>query len=419
MYLVPIFNLHAGLMPLGFVWSTLFFEPSGLNVAVAFGSVVLQVCAAALIYWALRGFRWWKGLLILVSAPVFWIGANYGLFWILPGLVLIGGDTRPEAGDLELACSLPEVLMAQVNKGSDLAMERAGEVLLQLADLNSRGLLTMPGCRLEVLPIEWNSQTVDWTAPGGRLLGPMGPEGLRHWQPGMTAPEVIPHPNGATHSDGALSDDGRAIVWLGRDTPSPGRPGHHLRILDPATRTERVETLDLDPKAQPTIIGASSADGPFTLAIYPDEVLQVNAEGEVVWGPVSPPGIERVRWGFQKLAAGWVAWDGYREEGAARLVWDLGRGIEERVMPRGRRIHDLDITPDGRFIAVSLTLSLRFGSARESFFIIDTRSGEEIYRRYSDVFSRTRLAFIGNDYIAITYLGEAATSGIDVFRLPN
>ena len=96
-------------------------------------------------------------------------------------------------------------------------------------------------------------------------------------------------------------------------------------------------------------------------------------------GPVSPPGIYyNAGTGFRWLDGGWVAWDGYREEGRRRVVWSLPAGNGETVIPKGRNIGSLSVEPGGRYIAVSVDTSPRIGSTKSAVFLFRTADGQEL-----------------------------------------
>jgi hypothetical protein len=130
-----------------------------------------------------------------------------------------------------------------------------------------------------------------------------------------------------------------------------------------------------------------------------------------------PPGVYDARWGFRWLDGGWVAWDGYREEGRSRIVWSLPAGNGEVAIPRGRNIESLSVDPGGRYIAVSVATGLSIGNTKSAVFLFRTADGQELFRRYHPTHSRNRLAFLGGNYLAMTR-NENGQSFIDVYRIP-
>ena len=181
---------------------------------------------------------------------------------------------------------------------------------------------------------------------------------------------------------------------------------------------EAIFPIDLAPRDQLELIGADTIQGVYTLARHRNGILTVDRVGRLLWGPVSPPGVYNARWGFRHLEGGWVAWDGYREEGAARVVWSLTSGSGDKVIPRGRGIESVAVDPAGRFIAVSVESNLNIGSTPSAVFLFGTRDGRELYRRYYPKFARIRLAFLGGEYLAISRR-EDGPDFIEVFAVPR
>jgi hypothetical protein len=131
---------------------------------------------------------------------------------------------------------------------------------------------------------------------------------------------------------------------------------------------------------------------------------------------VSPPGIHDAQWGFRRVGPkGWVAWDGYREEGQSRIVWSLEEGSGEVVMPRGRSIESVAVSPDGGYIAYS-TESDTYFNASGRLVLLRSGKGEVLYRRRLAQFARIQLAFLGNSYLAFRNLAEDP-SGVAVYHV--
>ncbi|MDH3666991.1 MAG: hypothetical protein OEN23_08675 [Paracoccaceae bacterium] len=416
-YLIPIYHLHAGWLFLGSVLSGL-NEASTLSVAWVGASLLFQGIAFGLFFWLLISVRWSRFIVLLVSTPLFVIVANLSLLYAIPLLVLVETDTRPEVGALELECSIPDTTVAQVHSGSDLSLVRAGEAWLVVSPQRTRALLRMPGCALIALDVPIIGSTIDSVAPGGRLLhrGDSGelffvsPE-TENLVP-LTAPPVVSYWNPI------LSDDGLVLVWLERAHSEGGTGAHLLRTREISNGREQTVALELPARDQFTLIGARSQRGPFTLARFRNAVLSIDLHGKVVRGPISPNGIYDARWGFLWLEDGWVAWDGYREEGRSRIVWELPEGHGEAAMPRGRGIDSLSVAQDGRIIAVSISSNVRIGDAKSAVILFRTSDGAEIYRRYHPTLTRTNLAFLGSEHLAVTKF-ENRQAVVNVYLIPT
>ncbi len=418
-YLIPLFNVHAGLMPLGLFWAGLWAEPSTMTAAVAAGALVFQALAMALLFWVLRALRWWKLLALALALPLVTYGANAVFLIAIPLVLLAESDNRPEVGDLVRVCSLPGASLAQVQSGSGLGLERAGEAWIVMQDGWTRAILTMPGCRVDPKPTGMIGAAVDQVAPGGYLLFTPRAGGLAYLAPGLEAPlELSPPIEATSYWRPILTDDGGAVAWLDRKPGSTSWQSHRLRLRYLPEGREETFVLTLDPRDQLELIDADPAKGLYTLARYRNEILTVDSSGSLVWGPVSPPGIENTRFGFRQIDGGWVAWDSYREEGRSRVVWSLPAGSGEVEIPKGRSIESLSVAPDGRHIAFSLESRLSIGEIDSAVVLLRSTDGRELYRRYHPQFTRTRLAFLGNDAFAMTR-NEAGQGFIDVFEVPQ
>ena len=415
-YLIPLLHVHAGWLILGAVLSGL-NDFSVLSIAWIGVALVLQGLAFLLFFWVLVRVHWTRLVRLVAATPLFVIGANLSLLYVIPLLVLVELDRTPEVGALELVCSIPDASVAQVRSGSDLGQVRAGEAWLVDSTQRTRSLLRMPGCTRIALDAPIVGPTIDAVAPGGHLLHRSDSGELHHFSPetGTSAPLTVPED--VPYWKPILSDDGLMLVWLERER-SQGGPGvHRLRTRDIATGLDQTIELDLLARDQFELIGARSQRGPFTLASFRNSILSVDLQGEVVRGPMSPDGIYDARWGFLWLEDGWVAWDGYREEGRSRIVWELLDGQGEVTIPRGRSIDSLSVAQDGSVIAASISSNVRIGDVQSAVVLFQTNDGAEIYRRYQPVFTRTNLAFLGARHLAVSRF-EDQQSFVDVHRIP-
>ena len=110
-YLIPLFNVHAGLVPLGLSLVAL-AELSAFSLGMLMAALAIQAIVFALFYWALRGLRWRNWLALVVAAPVLVYGANLAMLYAIPLMVLVERDGHPQTGDLAKVCSLPGVILA-------------------------------------------------------------------------------------------------------------------------------------------------------------------------------------------------------------------------------------------------------------------------------------------------------------------
>src|SRR5262249_13168328 len=113
---------------------------------------------------------------------------------------------------------------------------------------------------------------------------------------------------------------------------------------------------------------------------------------------------------------GWVAWDGYKEDGYT-IAWSLPPGQGVHRVPRGRSITDVAVHPDGRLIALSVTTSLSIGDVRDAVYVLRAADGAEVFRRYLVRYARSSVLFPAADLFAYTdWDGTRATTV--VLRVP-
>ena len=381
------------------------------------GALAIQAIVLALFYWALRGLRWRNWLALIAAAPVLVYGANLAMLYVIPLMVLVERDPRPETGELAKVCSVSGVILAQVHSGAELGLERAGEAWVIRQDDRLRQVLTMPGCQLAPVAAPRVGSTMAHVAPGGYMLFRRDDGDLAHAGPERAAPLVVASPTPGKYWNPILADDGRALAWLDRQPVQSGPRPYRLNLLRLNGSGGETIALDLPPREQFELIGADTENDRFTLARFRNAIHAIDRQGRTTLGPVSPPGIYDARWGFRWLDGGWVAWDGYREEGRSRVVWSLPAGGGEVVIPRGRNIESLSVDPAGRHIAVSVATGLSIGSTKSAVFVFRAADGNEIFRRYRPPYSRNRLTFLGPDHLAMTR-SEDDQSFVDVYRVP-
>ena len=414
-YLLPIFTPHAGLV----FWPLMLFgglqDGAVMALAAAAGAFVLQGLTALFFFLLLRRWRWWKLLVIAAASPVLFAAVNFTFLYAVPALVLIEPDWSDDFGQLQRACVAPDVSLLPVNAGVSLSLEARGIAWVRDNEGTGAKLLSMPDCHLEpVGEMGTRRQLISVNAAGEGLLSTYTGKYF-YAQPDSAVLQELMPPAGRNTWNPLLTRGGSELAWLARGTAgSAGRP-HLIRLrdLEPGD-DERTIEVALPPRDSLTLL---EADPPFfTLGRYRNEILVVDETGSVIWGPVSPPGIHDAQWGFRRVGPkGWVAWDGYREEGQSRIVWSLEEGSGEVVMPRGRSIESVAVSPDGGYIAYS-TESNTYFNASGRLVLLRSGKGEVLYRRRLAQFARIHLAFLGNSYLAFRNLAEDP-SGVAVYHV--
>lgn len=414
-YLIPLFHLEAGWLSLGKTLSGI-GEVTAMSLAWILSVLILQGIAFLAVFLLVTRFGWRTILLFVVAIPLFVLGANMVLLWWIPFYFLVERDTAPDLGSLEPVCSIPGASLAQVSAGADLSLVRAGEAWLVTGDGTRRMLLRMPGCGLVPLNGRFENSTIDAVAPGGRVLHRQINGTIGYLDPASEDFEPQTLHDKVSYWKPILSDDGRALIWLDRARSEGSRVQTRLYLRERVTGDVRILPVAPTGSDQIELLGARSIDGPFTLAQFRNVIFAIDAGGGVLSGPVSPDGIYDARWGFVWLEGGWIAWDGYREDGRSRIVWNIAAGRGMKTIPLGQSIDSLTVAANGRLIAVSVSGNLRLGDAKGSVFAFRTDTGREVYRRRSPVHFRSAVAFLRTEYLAVTE-PDAQRSVVRVYRV--
>ena len=234
-------------------------------------------------------------------------------------------------------------------------------------------------------------------------------------------PRALVPPPDTGYPKPVLSSDGAWIGWLQRAKWVKGEPGNvqvqleqwetgEVRIVPLAhMMPARFDLMKIDPEGGTVMLSRHSR--------LPEEFLSVNLEGEIVWGPVQPSTVGASSRSFRKVDGGFVAWDSYLETKAYRIEWSLPGGSGLYRIPLGRGITSLAVSPDGRYIAVSVNTNLNIGDIDDSVFVIRASDGAEVFRRYLKVYTRSAVAFLGDGFFA--YMESRDSSdGLRVLKIP-
>ncbi len=348
-------------------------------------------------------------------------------FLVFPAYFLIEAETAPETGDWPVACRIDDATLLQVRKPVTLDLARAREAWIgPRAAPGTWKLLTGTDCRIEETahsrPSERGSLAA--VAAGGAAIftawvGDPAVTSYWHLDAVSGAATELSPPADLRDWRPTLSRDGRAVGWIESERRGQNWE-RRLKTREVASGRERevlLQGLDL---GGPEILALDGFEGGVMVFLYPGQVLAFDAEGKPYGDPIDTGEIKHVGRNFVRIGDGWVAWEIYREEGRARVVWDLPAGSGRREIPKGSGIKDLAVSPDGELIAVSTSTNLNIGDVRDSLFVLRTRDGAEVYRRYFRQYTRTRMAFLGARHLAVTRADLDKGGGwIEVLEVPE
>lgn len=424
-YLLPVFTVHISI-PWGVVlWmelTRLAGERNVLWLVMDLGfALLLQAAAGALVYWAIGGWRWWRTFLLIGAIPVFFVALQLGYQIAIPTLFLIEKEEHGEHGDWQAACTVPGAQVAQVDAGSSLALEHAEEAWA-VSQADGFSLLTMPECSLSKLPIAFSRTVVEQVAPGGGALftvsDPSGALTRYGLAPGGE-PRIIKRPTGIEHWKPVLDYDGVSVAWLERERTTD-KIGTRWRIRSRRLTDgfEETVTLQLERPTSFELIAADTAHNRFFARRNEREFVWIDQGGAITYEPFAPNPDTEPTQRYSRLKDGWASWDVYRDEGRHRVAWSLpaGKGMHEVL--KGRGIHDVSLSPDGRLIAVSVGPNTRIGSLKDSLYVLRAADGVEVFRRILPPYSRSKPAFLGNSHLAMTVPREGQTA-IAVLKIPQ
>ena len=429
-YLMPLASVHVV-----FVWgwalgAEIFTSESGrgpLWLAADLGlAVVLQAGAFVLFAWIFSG-RAWRWLALVPAVPVFVAALNSAYFLVFPAYFLIEAETAQEVGDWPVACRIEDATLLQVRQPALPDLARAQEAWVGSATTpGTWRLLRGTDCQLEETahrrPVERGS--LNAVAAGGAAIftayvGDPAVTSYWHLDPASGAATELTPPEKARYWSLELSRDGKAVGWI--ESRRVGQNWERrLKTREVATGRERDVLLRGLNLGQPEILALDGFEGGVMVSLYPGRVIGFDAEGSQAWGPIDTGEIKHVGQYFMRLDGGWVAWEIYRDKGRVRFVWDLPSGAGRREVPKGSGITDLAVSPDGALIAVSTSTNLNIGGVRDSLFVLRTRDGAEVYRRFLRKYTRTRMAFLGPRHLAVTRVDLDKGGGwVEVLEVPE
>ncbi|MDH3229904.1 MAG: WD40 repeat domain-containing protein [Alphaproteobacteria bacterium] len=427
-YLIPVVQAHGGTLLGLAVWAEFFEIRSGrepLWLALDAGlALALQAAGFIAFRWILggRGIRW---LVMIAVVPALVLGFNLAYMAAIPVLCLIERDTAPETGDWPVACSVPGASMVGLHTGVTLALERAREVWVWSGEMGQYGILSMPDCAVtpRKLPIPGLRSAIRFATAGGVLYYSLDRDrdGVwEHWylDNNLPAPVALEAPTSMKYWRPVTDTRGGAIAWLESDRDDRKRIlGRFISYRRPVNSQEVRIPLHLDKNTSVELLDFDLDAGRFVLLRNNREIDVVGLDGGSAGEPINTEGRDGAYDHFRLPDGGWVAWDGYRDDGRYRIGWSLPAGAGLYEIPKGRGITAVSASPDGRYIAVSVSKNISIGSVRDAVFALRTADGAEVWRRYFPTYARSHVAFLGSGHLAVTFRGDGAPR-VDVLEVP-
>lgn len=409
---------------------------ANFDVARVFNSLELglalavQVGVAVLAWRALNRFHWTRLASLLVLLGLVWFAVPRLAGVTIPSFVLAEADKTRERA-LPEVCGFRGFFATRYRTPANLS---DATPLVLASEVGEPAILHMPDCLVVPLLTGPRPANVryEFAAPGGRLVYRVEqiqpPQESQRWYlagPGRQPFRLLRDDVNAYNL--VLSNDGEWLAWIDWTTRPAGSGPVVVRMHSFLTLAERsltlelpfghLELLALELDANLVILGLYPGWNEGVVASRPGDYYGFDMTGAKVWGPRTPSGIKTALDGIRFVGGGWVAWRKDSPGLSDHVAWDLGSGLGALRGLRGRRFISVDVSGDGRYIAVSERAHSRFfKGASASVYVVDTQSGSEVFRRNLTGHSNIQVRFPGEGFFAYS---DDNGFCVKVFRLPG
>ena len=372
------------------------------DVALA---VLLQAAIYLVAWWsAARGMAIAIGVGLAVLVPVT-MAANVAYLYAIPVYFLIEPDADADRSTWAEACAISGYSLDPVRAGLSRGLERRGETWIRSDDGMQYAILRTPGCTIEPAAIPATPLTpgLHQALPDGSLVFvtlERGTAAQTFWllRRGAKEPRALQPPQGATESPPLVSDAGDWVAWTRRSATrelslwiEPLESGDAFAFTHPLLQRATVVPLELDMAAREVTLNRDLSS-----------FVRLRLDGTPSWGPLQADAIAAQDGTFRYVDGQWLSWDAYVEDGRYRLAWLTPAGAGRREVPRGRSITAAALDPRGRYVAISTTTALNIGAIRDTVLVFRTADGSELFRRSLPTYTRSQVAFLGEEYFAYT-----------------
>lgn len=356
-------------------------------------ALFLQWLLYFLIRWHLHNKSVLSTLGIVVAVPLLFLGAFAAFQRLIPQLFLIEMESASESGSFKQICSNAGYWIESPRTPVANTPESNGFILLAREQSPRYAILRAAGCVLQPLPasVPSSGDAIEFLSPSGAMLFTR-PSTYTYWAPQLGTPVDLGEPE-QRRNRWILSNDGRFAAWLDTTNASPQL---HLKPLPSSSATTTKLNI---PAGKWALIEVDAAQGLAWLARDEHELWTVTLSGAPTGRPLTLPDVGLASTTFRRAGSGYVIWDAYREYAAPRILWSHNGAPGRIDIPKGRRIASVSLNPTGTRIAVSTTNAHNFGDVRDSIFVVDLKSGREIYRRFF-ARARTEAWFVANNVLA-------------------
>jgi len=385
-------------------------------------ALLLHLAAFLLFYLFFRKPGLLRGTLLFLSFAVFFWCAEVALLYSIPSLFLIETETAQETGAWPEECSAKDASMVSIRMPLRTASEPISEILVQNSQ-GKYGVLGIPGCEMKSLALPEQK-----LQPGGRVDFMIGvtdilpgvgvlfqkhetKTGLDTWW-SLKDGEAVAVPMQAANVYPVLANDGDRIGWIERIL-NTGPPVLERVVIRRITSMEPEVQIDLSSLGAATYVLMNiDVAGREILLSRNDGFAVVGFDGGLRTSIPKPEGIRPQPQTYLKLANGWIAWDAYQDRDPYRIAWSLPAGSGIHRVLKGRLINSVAVSPSGNLIAVSVTTGLNIGKIQDEVYILRTRDGQDVFRRYLPTYSRTPVIFPSDDLFAYSTAGTTVLARV-------
>jgi hypothetical protein len=421
-YLVPVFTAH---------WMDLFGLVLGRELFrdhawawkaadIAF-ALIVQAILFACVWWLVpRSKAVAVGVTVLLLIPAA-MALNFAHLYAIPSYFLIERDTTPDTSAWREECVVEGFSLDPVRQGISRGLERRGETWVRHDDGMRYGILRAPGCAIEPvaipqLPIAPGLQQALPDGSVTYVTREPGVTGQHYWllRRGSKEPSRLEIPEGQVESGPVVAEDGGWVAWVARSADreaslriEPLGSGQPIVFSHPLLSRTSLVLVEFNMERREVVVNRD-------LSAF----AGLRLDGTVAWGPLTPGVIAAQNDTFRYLDGQWAAWDAYVENTRYRLGWSTQGGTGQYESPKGRSITSAAMDARGRYVAASTTTALNIGSIKDTVVALRTVDGGEVFRRTLPAYSRSQVAFLGDEYFAYSDV-EGTRSRTRVLRISD
>ena len=429
-YVIPLIGPHA----VWFLGESLVASVRGdrsvawmaADVAVA---LTAQIAAGLALYWSLGG-SWARKIIWLGIIPLT-MALNVAYLSVIPAFFLIETDSAREMNTWAEHCFVRAVALRPVRSSAVQAGQGARAWWAARSPDGRDTLLRVPECLTTdaVLPVAGKSPeghldffiSLQFASPDGvAIVEQMDRRSTRRTWWTLTDPAAtlrrLAESSDAYQTPPIISRSGDAVAYL-TTVPGSGPPVLSQVLVRKATPgLVVVETdIDLAPLGPASYVLLDvDAEAREVLLWRNERPLIVSFDGQTRPVSFEPDDIHAQSSTYFLMGDGWVAWDAYKEDGPYQIGWSLGGRSGRHRTNAGRSVTSAVVDPTGSYIAISETTTLSIGNARDVVYVLRTKDGADVFRRYLPRYSRSHVVFFDGGF-----LGYSDLEGTHILKTPT